>query len=40
MLDIIFEDDDMVVINKPAGLFSIPDRFGKEASVKSLLQEK
>ncbi|MEN9700804.1 MAG: hypothetical protein RIR55_107, partial [Bacteroidota bacterium] len=40
MLDIIFEDDDMVVINKPAGLLSIPDRFGKEASVKSLLQEK
>jgi len=40
MLDIILEDDDMVVINKPPGLFSIPDRFGKEASVKTLLQEK
>jgi 23S rRNA pseudouridine955/2504/2580 synthase/23S rRNA pseudouridine1911/1915/1917 synthase len=40
MLAILFEDDDMVVINKPAGLLSIPDRFGKDVSVKSLLQEK
>ena len=40
MLDIIFEDDDMIVLNKPAGLLSIPDRFGKEASIKSLLQDK
>ena len=40
MIDILFENDDMIVLNKPAGLFSIPDRFGKEASLKSLLQEK
>lgn len=40
MLDILFEDDDIIVINKPAGLLSIPDRFGKEASVKSMLIEK
>jgi 23S rRNA pseudouridine955/2504/2580 synthase/23S rRNA pseudouridine1911/1915/1917 synthase len=40
MLDILFEDEDMIVLNKPAGLLSIPDRFGKEGSVKSLLQEK
>jgi len=40
MLDIIFEDEDMIVLNKPAGLLSIPDRFGKEASLKSLLIEK
>lgn len=40
MIDIIFEDDNMVVLNKPAGLFSIPDRFGKEVSLKSLLQNK
>lgn len=40
MLDILFEDDDMVVVNKPAGLLSIPDRFGKTDSVKSLLIEK
>ena len=37
MIDILFENDDMIVLNKPAGLFSIPDRFGKEASLKSLL---
>lgn len=40
MIDILFENDDMIVLNKPAGLLSIPDRFGKEASLKSLLQEK
>ena len=40
MLSILFEDEDMIVLNKPAGLFSIPDRFGKEVSLKSLLQEK
>ena len=40
MLNILFEDEDMIVLNKPAGLFSIPDRFGKEVSLKSLLQEK
>lgn len=40
MLDILFENDEMIVLNKPAGLLSIPDRFGKETSLKSLLQEK
>ena len=40
MLNILFEDEDIIVLNKPAGLFSIPDRFGKEVSLKSLLQEK
>lgn len=40
MLSILFEDEDMIVLNKPAGLLSIPDRFGKEVSLKSLLQEK
>jgi 23S rRNA pseudouridine1911/1915/1917 synthase len=40
MIDILFENDEMIVLNKPAGLLSIPDRFGKEASLKSLLQEK
>ena len=39
-LDIIFENDQFVVINKPSGLFSIPDRFGKEVSLKILLKEK
>lgn len=40
MIDILFENEDMIVLNKPAGLLSIPDRFGKETSLKSLLQEK
>ena len=37
---IIFEDDDFIALNKPSGLLSIPDREGKEISLKSLLQEK
>jgi len=37
---IIFEDDDFIALNKPSGLLSIPDREGKELSLKSLLQEK
>ena len=37
-LDIIFENEDFIAINKPAGLLSIPDRFGKDASLKSILQ--
>ena len=40
MLDILFEDQDMIVINKPAGVLSIPDRFGKELSIKSMLLDK
>lgn len=37
---IIFEDDDLVALNKPSGLLSIPDREGKEESLKSLLQAR
>jgi len=37
---IIFEDEDFIALNKPSGLLSIPDREGKEISLKSLLQEK
>jgi 23S rRNA pseudouridine955/2504/2580 synthase/23S rRNA pseudouridine1911/1915/1917 synthase len=37
---IIFENDDFIVVNKPAGLLSIPDREGKEVSLKKLLEEK
>jgi len=39
-LDILFENDGFVAINKPAGLLSIPDREGKEISLKSILREK
>jgi 23S rRNA pseudouridine1911/1915/1917 synthase len=37
---IIFENNDFIVLNKPSGLLSIPDREGKEISLKKLLQEK
>jgi 23S rRNA pseudouridine955/2504/2580 synthase/23S rRNA pseudouridine1911/1915/1917 synthase len=37
---LIFENEDFVVINKPAGLLSIPDREGKDISLKTLLREQ
>jgi 23S rRNA pseudouridine1911/1915/1917 synthase len=37
---IVFENDEIVALNKPAGLLSIPDREGKDISLKSLLKEK
>jgi len=38
--EIIFENEHFIVINKPPGLLSIPDREGKEISLKELLQQK
>lgn len=38
--EIITENDHLIVLNKPARLLSIPDREGKEISLKILLQEK
>jgi 23S rRNA pseudouridine1911/1915/1917 synthase len=37
---IIAETEDWIAINKPSGLLSIPDREGKEMSLKLLLKEK
>lgn len=37
---IVFETEDLIAINKPSGLLSIPDREGKDTSLKILLQEK
>lgn len=37
---IIAESEDWIAINKPSGLLSIPDRMGKEVSLKILLKEK
>jgi len=37
---LIFENEDFLVVNKPAGLLSIPDREGKENSLKKILQEE
>ena len=39
-LDTIFEDDDLVVINKPSGMLSIPDRIQSEPSLKDILIAK
>ena len=39
-LEIIAENDHFIVINKPPGLLSIPDREGKELSLKEILQQK
>lgn len=38
--DIIAETDEFIAVNKPSGLLSIPDREGKEDSLKSMLQAK
>ena len=39
-LDIIFENDDFIAINKPAGMLSIPDRTQSSESLKDILQKK
>src|SRR6478609_1074097 len=39
-LETIFENDVLIALNKPAGLLSIPDREGKEVSLKQMLQDK
>jgi 23S rRNA pseudouridine1911/1915/1917 synthase len=36
---IVLENDDFIIINKPAGLLSIPDREGKEISLKNILKD-
>ena len=37
---IIFQNEDFIAINKPSGLLTIPDREGKDTSLKSQLKEK
>lgn len=37
---ILLENDEFVAINKPSGLLSIPDREGKDVSLKTLLKIK
>jgi 23S rRNA pseudouridine955/2504/2580 synthase/23S rRNA pseudouridine1911/1915/1917 synthase len=36
---VIFENNEFIVLNKPSGLLSIPDRQGKEISLKKILQD-
>jgi 23S rRNA pseudouridine1911/1915/1917 synthase len=38
--DILFETDDFIALDKPAGLLSIPDRENKETSLKTQLRAK
>lgn len=38
--EILLETDHFIVLNKPSGLLSIPDREGKEISLKQILQER
>ncbi|WP_276132374.1 RluA family pseudouridine synthase [Polluticoccus soli] len=39
-LDILYEDKDLVIVNKPAGLLVIPDRFNRELpSLNKLLEQ-
>jgi 23S rRNA pseudouridine955/2504/2580 synthase/23S rRNA pseudouridine1911/1915/1917 synthase len=37
---ILFEDEHLIAINKPSGLLTIPDREGKDISLKQMLQER
>ena len=39
-LQILSETDHWIALNKPAGLLSVPDREGKEESLKSQLQQR
>lgn len=38
--EVISENDQWIALNKPYGLLSIPDREGKEISLKEMLQER
>lgn len=40
ILNIVFENDDLVAINKPAGLLTIPDREQSEKSLKEILIDR
>lgn len=38
--EIIFENEAFAAVNKPSGLLSVPDREGKEISLKQILKER
>lgn len=40
LMDIIFENDQFIAINKPAGMLSIPDRVQSEPSLKDFLLQR
>ncbi len=39
-VDILFEEENFIALNKPAGMLSIPDRIQSEPSLKDFLKEK
>src|ERR1700749_5317886 len=39
-LKILFENESFVLLDKPSGLLSVPDREGREPSLKSVLRER
>jgi 23S rRNA pseudouridine1911/1915/1917 synthase len=39
-LQFIYEDEELIAINKPAGMLSVPDRIQSEPSLKDFLQKK
>ncbi|MDI3318195.1 RluA family pseudouridine synthase [Pinibacter soli] len=39
-LEIIFENDNFIAVNKPSGLLSVPDRMQSEVSLKDILLDK
>jgi len=38
--ELIYEDDALLVVNKPAGMLTIPDRFGNKDSLQGALERK
>lgn len=38
-IEILYEDDDLLLVNKPSGVTVIPDRFGKYTSLQQLLEK-
>lgn len=38
-LDIVFEDEKIIAVNKPSGMLSIPDRANVQPSLKAILQK-
>lgn len=39
-IELLFEDDDLLVANKPSGITTIPDRYGKYESLQSILEKQ
>ena len=40
LIEILYEDDDLVIVNKPSGLLVIPDRFNPDLSSLNKILEK